>query len=232
MYGTVKCLPVSRRKSISDSSPEPVEVVDQDRPVRAGREVEEPLELAADRRDVGLERLAIEQVPLGRAPRRVADHPGPAADQRDRPAPEPLQPEQPEDRDQVADVERVRGRVEADVAGDRPARREPGRQPGRRLVEDAPPLELGQQPGQARGRSRGPSSQARDVESSRPVREAASTVRSRPLCYRAATDADQPRAAPAPPTGARTPTASPIRIDHRTDRRRRPRRDAPHRVAS
>ena len=38
---------------------------------RAGarREVEEPLELAADRRDVRLERLAVEQVPLGRAAR-------------------------------------------------------------------------------------------------------------------------------------------------------------------
>ena len=40
-----------------------------------------------------------------------------------------------------------------------------------------------------------------------------STVRSRPLCYRAATDADQPRAAPAPPTGAPESTA-------RTDRHR------------
>ena len=57
-----------------------------------------------------------------------------------------------------------------------------------------------------------------------------STVRSRPLCYRAATDADQPRAAPAPPTGApgRRPKAAPGSIIGRIARRR-PRRDPPHR---
>ena len=107
MYGTVKCLPVSRRKSISDSSPEPVEVVDQDGAARARREVEEPLELAADARDVRLERVAVEQVALGRTARRVADHPGPAADERDGPPAVALQPQQPEDRHQVADVERM-----------------------------------------------------------------------------------------------------------------------------
>ena len=53
-----------------------------------------------------VERLGVEQVPLGRAARRVADHPGPAADHRDRPAAEALEAEQPEDRDEVADVER------------------------------------------------------------------------------------------------------------------------------
>ena len=39
-------------------------------------------------------------------PGRVADHPRPAADQRDRPAAVALELEQPEDRDEVADVER------------------------------------------------------------------------------------------------------------------------------
>ncbi len=72
-----------------------------------GREVEEPLELAAQGRDVRLERLAVEQVPLGRAAGRIADHAGPAADHGDRPAAEPLEPQQPEDRHEVADVERV-----------------------------------------------------------------------------------------------------------------------------
>ena len=59
---------------------------------------------------------------LGGAPRRVADHPRAAADQRDRPAAVLLEPEQAEDRDQVADVERVRGGVEPDVGGDRAGR--------------------------------------------------------------------------------------------------------------
>ncbi len=70
------------------------------------------------------------------------------------------------------------------------------------------------------------------VESSRPVGRPASvrsTVRSRPLCYRAATDADQSRATSAPPSGARTSTASSLRVHGRTDLRRRPGRDAPHR---
>ena len=49
-----------------------------------------------------------------------------------------------------------------------------------------------------------------------------STVCSRPLCYRAATDADQPRAATAPPTGARGPTEGTNRHPHRPDRRHRP----------
>ena len=71
--------------------------------------------------------VAIEQVPLRRAARRVADHPGPAADERDRPPAEALEPEQPEDRHEVADVERSAGRVEADVAGDRAAGRQAGR---------------------------------------------------------------------------------------------------------
>ena len=80
--------------------------------------------------DIRLERVAVEQVALGRAPGRVADHPGPAADQCDRPAAEPLEPQQAEDRDEVADVERVARRIEPVVAGDRRAGRRaapPGR---------------------------------------------------------------------------------------------------------
>ena len=51
----------------------------------AGLEVEEPLELGPDAGHVHGQGLAIEQVPLGGRARRVADHPGPAADQQ-RPA--------------------------------------------------------------------------------------------------------------------------------------------------
>ena len=114
--------------------------------VAAGREVEEPLELAADPGHVGREGLAVEQVPLRRSPGRVADHPGPATDHRDRPAAEPLEPEQPEDRHEVADVERRPGRIEPDVAGDRRIAGEAGGQPGRRRVQDAAPVELAEQP--------------------------------------------------------------------------------------
>jgi hypothetical protein len=52
---------------------------------------------------------------------RVADHPGPAADQRDRRMTRPLQPGQPHHRDQAPDVEGVRRRVEADVGRERRA---------------------------------------------------------------------------------------------------------------
>ena len=171
-------------------------------PPAPGREVEEPLELAADRGDVRLERLAVEQVPLRRPPRRVADHPRPAADERDRAAAVALELEQAEDRHEVADVERRRRRVEAVVAGDRPAGRQPGRQARRRRVEHARASRARRGGRPARGRP----PRCGSVTASR--RRAVSThgrraaVRSRPLCYRAATDADQPRAAPAPSTGA------------------------------
>ena len=87
MYGIVKCLPTSRRKSSSRSEPEPVVVVGHQRPGRAV-EVEEPLELGPDRGGVGDDHLAGQQVALGRASRRVADHaraaarPGPPAGRR------------------------------------------------------------------------------------------------------------------------------------------------------
>ena len=125
---------------------QPVEVVDHHRGVAAGREVEESLELAADTRDVDRQRLAVEQVPLRRPPGRVADHPGPAAHDRDGSSAEPLQAEQAEDRHEVADVERRPGRIEPDVAGDRRVAREPGGQAGRRRMQDAAPAELAEQP--------------------------------------------------------------------------------------
>src|SRR6478752_3266018 len=51
-----------------------------------------------------------------------------------------------------------------------------------------------------------------------------STVCSRPLCYRAATDADQPRAAPAPSKSAPGPPQGASWLDHRSSRHRRPHR--------
>ena len=65
------------------------------------------------------------------------------------------------------------------------------------------------------------SSQAR-TRSSRPSGRRPSS-QSRPLCYRAATDANQPRAAPAPSTRSRPATARTPRLDarHRRGRHRR-----------
>ena len=154
MYGTVKCLPMSRRKSISDSGPEPVEVVDHDRARRPGVKSRNRSSWPRIAATFASSVVAIEQVPLGRPPGRIADHPRPAADERDRAAAEALQPEQPEDRDEVADVERVGRRVEPDVAGDRPAGRQTRRQARCRGVQDAPPLELRQQAARPRRRAR------------------------------------------------------------------------------
>ena len=165
MYGTVKCLPVSRRNSISPRLPEPVEVVDERRRVIARREVQEPLQLAADPRHVPLERLAIEQVPFRGSSRWVADHAGPASHEGDRTAPEALQAEQPEDRHEVTDVERGARRIESDVTADPRVARKAGRQAGRRRVQDPAPFELVEQSaGTRRGRVR-----------HRPVRRAVST---------------------------------------------------------
>ena len=130
--------------------PQPIEVVDERRAIRLRREVEEPLELASDPDDVPLQRLAVEQVAFRRPPRRIPDHPGPAADDRDRPPAEALEPQQPEDGDQMADMERIGRRVESDVAGDRPSGREARGQARCRLMQDAAPLEFRQQSVQTR----------------------------------------------------------------------------------
>ena len=119
-------------------------------------------------------------------------------------------------------MERARRRVEADVAGDRPSRSRGG--PAARAwsraacpATRAPPAA---RPGPS-CRPRAPPSQAgtsRRLDRSGGGR----SVRSRSLCYRAATDADQPRAASAPPSGARASPAGTSRIHRRSDRRRRP----------
>ncbi len=64
------------------------------------------------------------------------------------------------------------------------------------------------------------------VEASRPSGRR-QTVPSCPLCYRAATDADHPREAPAPSKGPPAPTARTCRNDLRADPPRRPRRVRP-----
>src|SRR5206468_12031224 len=107
-------------------------------------EIEESLELTTDPRDVRLEGLAVQEVPLRGRPGRVPYHPGRPAHQDDRPAAATLEVEEPEHRHEAADVERRPRRVEAVVAGDRPSAREAARQAGRRGFEQAPPVELGE----------------------------------------------------------------------------------------
>ena len=97
----------------------------------------------------------VEQVPLRRSSGRVPDHPGPAAHDGDRAPAEALEAQEPEDGHQVADMERVGGRVEADVPGDRTAGRQSVRQPRRRLLEDPPPAQLVEQSGRACGAALG-----------------------------------------------------------------------------
>jgi len=96
---------------------EPVGIVGHDRVGRAVAEVEKPLEHAADRGDVGGDVLVGEQLAALVAAGRIADLGGAAAHQHDRPVPRLLEPTQHHDLHQGADMERRRGRVEADIAG-------------------------------------------------------------------------------------------------------------------
>src|SRR6266404_9897856 len=135
MYGIVKCLPTSRRKSSSWISPSQSRLLT----IADRREIEEPLELAAHRGHVRGQGFAIEQVALARPARRIADHPRPATDHGNRAAAVPLQLDEPEDRDEVADMEPRPRRIEADIAGDRPPRGEARLEALRGVVEHAAP---------------------------------------------------------------------------------------------
>jgi hypothetical protein len=107
------------------------------------------LELAAHRRRVRLDDIEGLQVPLARAAGRVADHPGPATDERDRASAAALEVDQPEDRHEMADVQPRAGRVEAVVGGDRALGREAGLEAIRGGVEHPAPAQLGQETGQS-----------------------------------------------------------------------------------
>ncbi len=71
-----------------------------------------------DAGDVRLDLLGRQQQALLRLAARIADHAGAAADDRDRRVAEALQPRQPHHREQRADVQARRRRIEADVGGD------------------------------------------------------------------------------------------------------------------
>ena len=92
----------------------PVEVVRDERAGRRAVELHEPLELAPDPvGPLGDGRDAVERA-LARVAR-IADHPGGAAREHDRPGARLLEPAQREQRDEVARVQAGRGRVEPAV---------------------------------------------------------------------------------------------------------------------
>jgi len=101
---------------------EPLAVVDHERLRRSRREVEEALELTAQRSRVGLDRGLVEQPPLGGLAGGIPDHARAATDDDDRPTVRTLQVPEEEDLQQVADVQGGGAGVEADVAADRPSR--------------------------------------------------------------------------------------------------------------
>ena len=91
MYGIVKCFPTSRRKSRSRTSPSQSRLFTTSACAGPGCEVEVARELVPDGVDVRLDGRPIEERPLAGAARRVADHPGRAADEGDRLAAGPLE---------------------------------------------------------------------------------------------------------------------------------------------
>ena len=127
---------------------EPLEVVDHDRTARPG-EIEEVLQLRVNGLRVAGQRVAVEEVPLRRAARRVADHARATTDQRHRTTAVALEVDQPEDRNEAADVERRAGRIEAVVPGNRPTRSQACLQPIGCGVEHASPAQLIEQTGGA-----------------------------------------------------------------------------------
>ena len=102
-------------------------------------EVEEPLELRPDAGDVRLDLLGATAAGAPATCRSVADHAGATADERDRRVPEALQARERHHRQQRADVQARRRRIEADIGGDAPGASTLGEAFGG-VVEQAAPL--------------------------------------------------------------------------------------------
>ena len=113
----MKCLPASRRKRQQIDRGQPVGVVHDSGGVPGAIEVEESRELLTDPVDVRLDLLERQQDPLLRFPARIANHPGAAADNRDRRMAETLEPGKRHDLEQRPDMEARGRRIEADVRG-------------------------------------------------------------------------------------------------------------------
>ena len=131
----MKCLPVSRRNSIS-GRPRSQSALFRSRAALRALERQEPLELAQDALGVPVDLLQGEHRALVPLAARIAHHAGAAADQRDRRVALPLEPGHAHHRHQASHVERVRGRIEADVGRDR-ALAEPLGESGRSLLDEA-----------------------------------------------------------------------------------------------
>ena len=145
MYGIVKCLPTSRRKSSRRTSPSQSRLLTTRAWVGARAEIEEAGELVADGVDVGLDGRPIEKRSLARPTRRVPDQPRRPADHRHRLAARALEPHQAVDGHEMADVERAERRVESVVRADRLVRGQARLQAVRHVVDEAAPAEVRQQ---------------------------------------------------------------------------------------
>ena len=93
---------------------QPIGVVDH-----RGAGAEEGLEIGANAGEVGGDPPFVQQLPGFLPERGVADPGRAAAQHRDRTVAMPLEQPQQHDRDQVADMQRVSGEVEAGIAGER-----------------------------------------------------------------------------------------------------------------
>ncbi len=102
---------------------EPIGVVGHDGVVLAVAEAHETRERLADAGFVGVDIFEAQELATLILARRIADHGRAAAHQRDRLAARLLKPMQHHDADQVADMQRGRGAVEPDIAGERPRTR-------------------------------------------------------------------------------------------------------------
>ncbi len=130
------------QKVCQSQGPKPVGVVDHDRLRLAGAEVDDPLRLPADARDVGLQHLRCEERPLRLPAAGVADEAGSAAHDRDRLVAGELHPAQPEQLDQPAQVQAVGGGVEAAVEDELLGRQQLAELGVGGLVDQATPLQL------------------------------------------------------------------------------------------
>src|ERR1051326_2677540 len=79
-------------------------------------ELEEMRQLRANAADVFVYLLDREQRPLCLSAARITDHSGTTANERDRPVTGALEVHERHDRDEAANVEARRGRIEADIA--------------------------------------------------------------------------------------------------------------------
>ena len=96
---------------------QPVGIVDHPGRVRTRLEIEKRLQLKANRLDILVDLVDSHQLTLFGAERRVADHPGPAPDKRNRRVPVALQADQPHDRHKTANVKTACRGVKTVVAG-------------------------------------------------------------------------------------------------------------------